>query len=174
MRIAAGSMLALLMARYCQSFAQVMTTATFRISRQRALRGGMIIGADGYLSCRTGAVGTDQRFIRLAGVGRRPLRTRNEGPPGVALGPPSAPVRDAELCRGPGSPLGPGGPAGPSAASHLALARRSCLALRPRLALRPWCPCLALLALVAPPRPLALVAPPRPSALAAWFPFRSW
>jgi hypothetical protein len=29
-----------------QSFAQVMTTATFRIPRQRALRGGMMIGAD--------------------------------------------------------------------------------------------------------------------------------
>ena len=102
----------------------------------------------GYLSCRTRAVGTDQRFISLAGVRsaaaedaerktrtacscagslcpRRVIRPRSTR---LAFWPRRAPVSPL----GPGGPASPFGPAGPGSPSG---ARRSRLALWPR---RPW------------------------------------
>jgi hypothetical protein len=60
-----------------QSFAQVMTTATFRIPRQRAPRGGTIIGAEVISVAELVQYALINVSSAWQELDDRPLRTRN-------------------------------------------------------------------------------------------------
>jgi hypothetical protein len=63
-----------------QSFAQVMTTATFRIPTQRAPRGGIMIGAEVISLAELVQYALINVSSAWQVLEERPLRTRNEGP----------------------------------------------------------------------------------------------